>query len=152
MGHPQKKKSFKAPGTAIHCGYELKRAAMIVCCQALRKINLDKKNEIDIFLQLFDAEWHNRVTAPALNNLSAKKRNKPEVLPLTEDLLEVRKYIVECISSDEKVKKSVAKENWRELAEVTLSRLIMFNKRRGNCHCHKIVKTQVNVIFHVNIV
>ena len=113
---------------------------MIVRCQALRKMDLGKKNEIDIFLQLFDAEWHNRITAPALNNLSAKKHNKSEVLPLTEDLLQVRKYIVERINVlTEKVKKSVAKENWRELAEVTLSRLIMFNKRRGTCnyyHCH----------------
>ena len=96
-------------------------------------MNLDEKNEIDIFLQLFDAEWHNRATAPALNNLSFRKHNKPEVLPLTEDLFEVRKYIVERINFlTKKVNKSVGKENWGELAEVTLFSLITFNKRRSN--------------------
>ena len=128
------KKCFKTSGTAIHCGYELKRAAVIVRCQALRKMNLDKKNEIDIFLKLFDAEWYNRVIAPAMNNLSLKKHHRPEVL-LTEDILEVRKYIIEhIIFYTKKVKKSVAKENWSELAEVTLSKWIMFKKMQGHYH------------------
>ena len=70
-----------------------------------------------------------RVTPAALNNLSAKKHNKLEVLPLTEDLLEVRTFIVEQINVlTEEVKMSVAKEKWRQLAEVTVSRLIMFFK------------------------
>lgn len=131
------KRTFKAPGTAVHCGYELKRAAVIVRCQALREMDVSKKDEIDVFLQLFDAEWHNRVTAPALDNLSLKKHNKPQVLPLTNDLLEVRNYIVKRIAYlTEKVMKSTTRDNWRELAEVTLSRLIMFNKRRGkHYHC-----------------
>ena len=48
-------------------------------------------------------------TAPAMNNASLKKDNKPEVLRLTEDLLEVKKYLVERINLlAEKVKKSVA--------------------------------------------
>jgi hypothetical protein len=131
------KKSFKAPGTAVHCGYEIKRAAVIIRCQALREMDMKKKDEIDVFLQLFDAEWHNRVTTPALNNLSLKKHNKPDVLPLTDDLLAVRNYVVGRIAVlTEKVRKSATRDNWRELAEVTLSRMIMFNKRRGKYyHC-----------------
>ena len=76
------KKAFKAPGTAVHCGYELKRAAVIIRCQALREMDLSKKDEIDVFLQLFDAEWPNRVTAPALDNLN-KKKNTNDRLQMT---------------------------------------------------------------------
>ena len=36
-------KTFKAPGTAVQCGYEIKRAAVIVRCQTLRKMNMKKK-------------------------------------------------------------------------------------------------------------
>ena len=128
-------KTFKAPGTAVHCGYEIKRAAVIVRCQALKKMDMKKKEEIDVFLQLYDAEWHNKVTTPALDNLNVKKHNKPEVLPLTNDLLALRKYLVERIASlTDNVRKSTTRSNWRELAEVTLARLIMFNKRRGKYH------------------
>ena len=128
-------KTFKAPGTAVHCGYEIKRAAVIVRCQALRKMDMKKKEEIDVFLQLYDAEWHNKVTTPALDNLNVKKHNKPEVLLLTNDLLALRKYLVERIASlTDNVRKSTTRSNWRELAEVTLARLIMFNKRRGKYH------------------
>ena len=95
----------------------------------------EKKEEIDVFLQLYDAERHKKVTTPALDNLNVKKHNKPEVLPLTNNLLALRKYLVERIASlTDNVRKSTTRSNWRELAEVTLARLIMFNKRRGKYH------------------
>jgi hypothetical protein len=126
------KKKFKAPATTVHCGYELKRAALIVRCQALREKNMKKKEDIDFFLQLYDAEWHNRVVAPALNNLAVKKHNTPQLLPLTTDLLKLRKYLTGRLASlTDRVKEKANKEDWRELAEVCLTRLIMFNKRRG---------------------
>ena len=37
------KKNFRAPATAIHCGYELKRASVIIRCQALREKDMEKK-------------------------------------------------------------------------------------------------------------
>jgi hypothetical protein len=126
------KKTFRAPATAIHCGYELKRAAVVIRCQALREKNMEKKDDIDVFLQLYEAEWHNKVTAPALNNLALKKHNQPSVLPLTNDLMLVRNFIVERISVlTTEVDQHPTQENWRELAEICLARLIMFNKRRG---------------------
>jgi hypothetical protein len=134
------KKRFKAPATAVHCGYELKRAAMILRCQALREKDIGKKDDVDIFLQLYETEWHIKVTMPALNHLALKKHNKPQVLPLTSDLLAVRKYIVERISVlTKKVTSNPTKENWRELAEICLTRLIMFNKRRGKYFCYALI-------------
>jgi hypothetical protein len=126
------KKKFKAPATTVHCGYELKRAALIVRCQALREKNMKKKKTVDMFLELYELEWHNLVVAPALNNLAFKKHNTPQLLPLTTDLLKLREYLTGRLASlTGKVKENVNKQDWRELAEVCLTRLIMFNKRRG---------------------
>jgi hypothetical protein len=66
-----------------------------------------------------------QLTTPALNNLSLKKHNKPDVLPLTDDLFAVRNYVVGRIAVlTEKVRKSATRDNWRELAEVTLSSVL----------------------------
>lgn len=44
------KKNFKVPATAVHAGYELKRAAMVIRCQALREMDMKKRDEVDVFL------------------------------------------------------------------------------------------------------
>ncbi len=94
---------------------------------------MNKVEEIGVFIQLYENEWHNKVTTPAHHNLALKKHNRPSILPVTEDLLAIRNYnLKEIALLTEKVEKSPTTENWKELAELTLTRLIMFNKRRGN--------------------
>jgi cobalamin biosynthesis protein CobT len=96
-------------------------------------MDMKMQENSDRFLQLYETEWHNRVAAPALNNLAVKKHNVPQLLPSTTDLLKLRKYLTEKLASlTEKVNEKVNKKDWRELAELCLARLIMFNKRRGN--------------------
>lgn len=57
-------KRFNSPSTAVKCGYALKKAAYVVRCQALKEKDLDTKSDIDIFLELYEAQWHDKVTAP----------------------------------------------------------------------------------------
>ena len=111
------KKNFKSPATSVHCGYELKKAAIIIRCQALREKDMEKKSDIDVFLQLYEAEWHDKVSTPALNNLALKKHNAPQLLPITEDLLAVRQHVIKQISElTEKVNANPNVESWRKLA------------------------------------
>ena len=125
-------KTYRAPATAVHSGYELKRAADVLMGQAIRKQDKELLEDVQAFLHLYRTEWHGKITAPALNNLKLKRLNAPDVLPLTSDLMVVRKYLVEKLSSlTDIVTNDATKQNWRELAEVCLTRMIMFNKRRG---------------------
>lgn len=126
-------KHFKSPSTAVKCGYTLKKAATIIRGQALREKDMEKKNDIDVILQLYDAEWGEKITSPALNHLAYTKHNAPQLFPLTEDLLLLREFLIKnIVELTPKVRSETTKENWRELAEVTLARMVMFNKRRGN--------------------
>ena len=50
------------------------------------------------------------------------------VLPLAEDLAKLRDYIHKSMSL---LKKHPNLEDWRLLAQARLTRLVMFNKRRG---------------------
>ncbi len=127
------KRSFKSPSTTINCGYEIRNAASVIESQALHEREMNKVEEIGVFIRLYENEWHNKVTTPAHHNLALKKHNRPSILPVTEDLLAIRNYnLKEIALLTEKVEKSPTTENWRNLAESTLTRLIMFNKRRGN--------------------
>ena len=66
------KKNFKSPATSVHCGNELKKAAIIIQCQALQEKDMEKKFDIDVFLQQYEAEWQDKVSTTALNNLVRK--------------------------------------------------------------------------------
>ena len=91
-----------------------------------------------MFLELYDSEWGGKITTPALGNLSTKKHNAPNLLPITNDLVALRTYLIEKIMSlTKEVSTSANPENFRELSEVSLARLIMFNKRRGKIYINK---------------
>lgn len=130
-------RQYKRPSTSIKCGYALKKAALILRGQSLRDADMKRKGEIDMFLELYDAEWGEKITTPAHGNLALKKHNAPNLLPLTNDLLALRTYLVQKIETlTPDVSNDANQENFRELAEVSLARLIMFNKRRGNVLTH----------------
>ncbi|CAB4013410.1 Hypothetical predicted protein [Paramuricea clavata] len=105
---------FKAPSTAVKCGYALKKAAFVVKGQALRNKDMATKSEIDLFLELYETEWSAKVTSQALQTLTFKKHNKPQYLPVTNDLLILRKFLIEYIPAlTEEVRKNPVKENWQ---------------------------------------
>ncbi|XP_028415486.1 uncharacterized protein LOC114538508 [Dendronephthya gigantea] len=125
-------KSFKSPSTSVKCGYATMTAAKILRGKALRDCDMGRKKELDNFLELYETEWGKKITSPAHDNLGLKKTNKPDVLPLTSDLMKLRDYLLEAIKKGtENLRRDRNKENFRVLSEVCLARLIMFNKRRG---------------------
>lgn len=68
----------------------------------------------------------------SLNVLNAKKFNKVELLPLADDLDKLRKSLLAKMSSNmERLEQEPQLEVWGDLAQATLARLVIFNKRRG---------------------
>ena len=60
-----------------------------------------------------------------------QKRNRLDVLPIANDLLKLRNYLVEAIDHRIKaVKTEPNKQNFRELAEVCIARLYVQQKKR----------------------
>ena len=58
-------------------------------------------------------------------------RQKVETIPLTEDLLKLRNYMLKEMKNESvSLLKEPCAENWTRLAKLTLCRLILFNKRR----------------------
>ena len=113
------------PSLALHVGYSLKKCVGIVRGKALR--------EKDRGL-LEDVEWNYRISHHSMTTLNDRKHNQPDLLPVTSDLRLLKEYITLKIVSLSSQLQSASRPDvrtWRELSEMVLNRLILFNKRRG---------------------
>ena len=100
--------------------------------QAFCRKDKDLQEDVDNFEKLLDSEWSHRVSHHSLSTLSASKFNKVELLPLADDLEKLRRSILSKISSSTQILAEQPQlEAWSQLAQATLARLVMFNKRRG---------------------
>lgn len=100
--------------------------------KALREKDEALEREAQLFVRLLDSEWQHRVSSIALRTMKDDKRNKPDLIPLTSDLMKMKNYLQESIQqSFEKLNAVPNKANYMNLVDVALSRIILFNKRRG---------------------
>ena len=125
-------REYTSPSTALKLGYAIKKAAYIVRGQAIRNRDTTVQTNVEDFLKLHEQEWAEKISVKALNSLAFKKHNKPECLPVTEDLLKLREFQLKKIQElSERLEIFAYPEIWRELATICLSRVIVFNKRRS---------------------
>lgn len=125
--------SFQRPSLALKLGHYLKKCAGILRGVALRKKRSDLKQDVDAFAELLDAEWSSKISTTALRTLSDGQFKKTPVLPVTADLLKLREHcLAEIQIKGKKLIESPNLETWRQLAELTVTRIITLNKRRGN--------------------
>lgn len=103
------------------------------------------------FQQLYKAEWSVRVSSASLRSLADNKFNKEELLPLTTDLLLIKKYCLEQIPKLVLELKCPTVETWRKLAEIVLTRITIFNKRRGNEPSSILLKRYVTRSSHAKV-
>jgi len=81
---------------------------------------------------LCEKEWTAEVSSAALSTLTSEKMNKPQLLPLTEDIQKLNDYLrKESVRLHELLKTSPSSDCWSELAKVTLAATVLFNRRRG---------------------
>ncbi|XP_057310698.1 uncharacterized protein LOC130648660 [Hydractinia symbiolongicarpus] len=124
---------FETPSLPLKLGYTLDSVCNLLHGYGLRT-NDDVliKNAIN-FLKLYQTEWPVRISSASLWTLAENKFNKTDVLPLTSDLLKLKVFCEkEIVRLCADLKKNVTVDVWRQLAEIVITRLTVFNKRRGN--------------------
>ena len=128
----QGQQAVDTPSLALRLGHALKQCADITRGKALRGKDKYLLEDIGHFEKLMDAEWNYRVSHHSLSTLDDRKHNQPDLLPVIGDLQKLREFITAKINSlviSLKAKPSL--QTWRELSKFMLTRLILFNKRRG---------------------
>lgn len=125
---------FKTPSLALKIGHSLRKCANFERGDALRCGDIRKNRELENFLSLMDIEWNIRISSNALNTLHIRKLNCTQLLPITNDLIKLNKYIEDEMKRNmNQLQNSneVTPNHWATLASLTLSRIVIFNKRRS---------------------
>jgi len=123
------------PSLALKLGHSIKRCAQVVKCSALRSEDEIVIKRAKRFIDLFESEWTAKISSRSLASLGSKKQNKVDYLPLAEDLTRLKDHLdskMESLSSALTAEGSTVNvEQWANLAKATLTRIILFNKRRS---------------------
>lgn len=134
-GWDSDKKKIATPSLGIKLGQLLNKIAAIVASRAIQSSsatnNEDRKRAKD-FQYLVEKEWDDEIAKQSRTELETRKWNKPQLIPLTEDLIKLKKHILEVqeqsISDLKKNKGNTVA--FRSLTTSTLASIIIFNRRR----------------------
>ena len=124
---------FETPSLALKIGYGLDHLLMLLHGIGIGA-SKDEMVQASISMQkLYKHEWPVLISSASLRTLGDNAFTKKEIMPLTTDLLKVKDF---CSKRTDELcsilKNKVSLEIWRELAETIITRLTIFNKRRGN--------------------
>ena len=131
-GFCEENNKYQNPSLALKLGHSLKKCGSIVICACLKEGNEERRKTLKNFIYLCDKEWSVEVSSSALSTLATSKMNKPQLIPLTEDIQKLHTYLSE---ESKKLLRalecSVDAVSWQALAKVTLVRTLLFNRRRA---------------------
>ena len=133
-GYNDNTHEYATPSLALKLGHTLKKFAMIVQGKGAENGDDAMCKNASLFTDRMTSDWSIFVSAGALRTLKEAKRNKPTMLPLTEDVMKMNKLLKETgrnsfsVFQQCKVNSPEMEEVWRDLEEVTLATVILFKK------------------------
>ncbi|XP_070411622.1 uncharacterized protein [Nothobranchius furzeri] len=131
-GFDEEKHSFQTPSLALKLGHSLHKICDIINCKALMTGDCELKKSTQAFKKLYSTKWSELVSHTALTTLDDKHFNKPSTLPFTEDVKRLHQHLEKVgNSASETLKCDPSPQAYGELCKTTLSKIILFNRRRG---------------------
>jgi hypothetical protein len=129
------KKTYGSASNALHLGNYLKQM-----CDLATKIVLRKQLEVETeevlkdlkrYRSLIATQWTTEVSSLAKKDLQLKRGDKPQLIPLTEDVMKLKKLLDQTArTAFEQLKKKKTREDFKTLVETTLASTILFNRKR----------------------
>lgn len=128
-----RKGEFGKPSLALKIGIHLKKLANIKIRNAIISKDEEAVKAAENFIKLRENEWTVQISTHALRTLNRKKWNKPEILPVVEDLLCLNKYLkAKSHTCQQRLEEDPTdRATWYELSHVLLAQIILFNRRRS---------------------
>ncbi|XP_057692100.1 uncharacterized protein LOC130915906 isoform X1 [Corythoichthys intestinalis] len=131
-GYDEEKNSYSTPSLALKLGHSLKKIGDIILCRAIAAEDEHLTKATERFIRLCSKEWAGYVSHTALATLRKSRFNQPSIIPFTEDVQKLHKYLEENSAiAIHNLKKHESPQAYGELARLTLSQIILFNRRRA---------------------
>ncbi|KAA0721564.1 hypothetical protein E1301_Tti019440 [Triplophysa tibetana] len=118
--------SYKTPSLALKIGHSLLKVSYIVRCHALMGGNEDLIKSSEAFQKLYQAKWSEYISHCALTTISDSKYNKPDNLPLTEDIKKLHQHL----DNSAELATAALKKDYSSLARTIVTKIVIFNRRR----------------------
>ena len=131
-GWDETTKTIETPSLGIKLGQLLVKIACMIKGEAIISGNIVQRTAADDFSSLLSMRWNDEVAKVSRTELECRKWNKPQLLPLTEDLQLIKNHLVQ--TKKESIAALAANNSdvraWRNLCSSTLAHLILLNRRR----------------------
>jgi len=85
---------FDTPSLAFRLGHNLLKCAEMKRGLGIRQQNSTTKAEAETYIQLHSSEWTDKVSSIAMATLKTNNFNKPEMLPITADLVLLKNVLM----------------------------------------------------------
>jgi len=130
--HTSGRRLFRSPGYVLKAGSAMLKCAHLKRGMALRSGDSTALKEADDYITLHGSEYTDRASSAAHASLRMKGNTLSE-FPDECDLRKLKWYLKKEMSHVlTQLHDHADATTWRELAELTMSRLIVFNARRGS--------------------
>ncbi|XP_070193306.1 uncharacterized protein [Littorina saxatilis] len=136
------RREFKLPSLALRLGHLLRKLVGVKQGFCLRNDDLDGLKDAETFGKLLEAEWTDSVATIANITLKRRKDQSIQLLQVTEDLRTLREHqMKEMRLAIDSLQVTPSFSTWRKLAQLTMTRMTVFNKRRGGAVSKLLLKT-----------
>ncbi|KAF7645898.1 hypothetical protein LDENG_00196890 [Lucifuga dentata] len=130
-GYSEESNTYEIPSLALKLGHSLAKVAGIVQCNAIIENRHDVAEFAKNFAILHQKKWNESISAAALGTLEQAKWNKPQLLPFTQDVTTLHKFLsIEHAKYMKDLEEEPNKKSFANLAKVTLTQVVLFNRRR----------------------
>ncbi|XP_073732486.1 uncharacterized protein [Misgurnus anguillicaudatus] len=130
-GFDEEKNSYRIPSLALNLGHSLKKICSIVESNAMMYGDHERAECARDFRKVHQARWNEYISAGAITTLKEAKWNAPQIIPFTQDVKVLHAHLEK--KRDKflnKLKNCPSADSYAALAKVTLSQVILFNRRR----------------------
>ncbi len=144
-GFTKSKYRYDRPSLAVKIGHSLKTVGDILIGHYVKAEDEVAANRVRSFLGLLSSEWNHYVSHCARTNLEENKWYKKEMIPLTEDVIQLQKYLKSTEENAmEKLREGHDPKAYVMLSESILSQIILFNRRRQGEAAKMLLETYEN--------
>ncbi|KAK9959586.1 hypothetical protein ABG768_009700, partial [Culter alburnus] len=130
-GFQENTNTYQTPSLALKIGHSLLKVSEIIQCHALIAENAELASTAKAFQKLYKSKWSEYISHTALRTINESKYNKPTKLPLTQDIEKLNDYLQRnAESAFQELSQKTSEGNYACLTKLTLTRIILFNRRR----------------------
>ncbi|KAL7385829.1 hypothetical protein ABVT39_000841 [Epinephelus coioides] len=131
-GHDSETDTYKCPSLALKIGHSLTKISQLVESRANIQNNYPVAKDARTFRRVYETRWNEQISAASLRTLQESKWNAPRLLPFTKDVQTLHSYLdVQQQLSHSKLSTETSPQTWTQLAKITLTQVILFNRRRA---------------------